>query len=155
MRVYLDTCCLNRPFDDRSQLRIRLESEAILYVLSRFSKPDWQWISSQTLLAEIARNPDREQRSQVRNLVSLADETIVISSEIVARGHSLEQLGFHGFDAMHIACAEAAEADTFLTTDDRLIRLAKRLTSALFVEVRNPLEWMQSAEVSDEESTSW
>jgi len=28
MRVYLDICCLKRPFDDQSQERVRLESEA-------------------------------------------------------------------------------------------------------------------------------
>ena len=33
MRIYLDTCSLQRPLDDRSQLRIRQEAEAILYVL--------------------------------------------------------------------------------------------------------------------------
>ncbi|MBE2197400.1 MAG: hypothetical protein IAE79_02240 [Anaerolinea sp.] len=27
MRVYLDVCCLNRPFDDQSQERIQLEAE--------------------------------------------------------------------------------------------------------------------------------
>ncbi len=32
MRVYLDNCSFNRPFDDQSQLRIRLEAEAKLYV---------------------------------------------------------------------------------------------------------------------------
>jgi hypothetical protein len=29
MKIYLDNCCLNRPFDDQANLRIRLESEAI------------------------------------------------------------------------------------------------------------------------------
>ncbi len=32
MRIYLDNCCFNRPFDDQSQLRIRIETEAKLYV---------------------------------------------------------------------------------------------------------------------------
>lgn len=30
MRVYLDNCCYNRPFDDQNQLRIRIEAEAKL-----------------------------------------------------------------------------------------------------------------------------
>ena len=33
MRVYLDMCCLKRPFDDQSQPRIHLESEAVLALL--------------------------------------------------------------------------------------------------------------------------
>jgi hypothetical protein len=30
MKIYLDNCCFNRPFDDQSHLRIRLEAEAKL-----------------------------------------------------------------------------------------------------------------------------
>ena len=33
MKLYLDTCCYNRPFDDQTQERIHLESEAILTIL--------------------------------------------------------------------------------------------------------------------------
>ena len=32
MRIYLDVCSFNRPFDDQSQLRIRLEAEAKLKI---------------------------------------------------------------------------------------------------------------------------
>ena len=32
MKVYLDNCCYNRPYDDQSYLRISLESQAKLYV---------------------------------------------------------------------------------------------------------------------------
>lgn len=30
MRIYLDCCCLQRPLDDQTQPRIRLEAEAVL-----------------------------------------------------------------------------------------------------------------------------
>ena len=30
MRVYLDNCCYNRPFDDQNQLKVRLETIAKL-----------------------------------------------------------------------------------------------------------------------------
>ena len=32
MCVYLDNCCYNRPFDEQTQLRVRLETEAKLRV---------------------------------------------------------------------------------------------------------------------------
>ena len=32
MRVYLDNCCYNRPFDHQDQLRVRLETEAKLRI---------------------------------------------------------------------------------------------------------------------------
>jgi hypothetical protein len=28
--IYLDLCCVNRPFDDQHQARVRLEAEAVL-----------------------------------------------------------------------------------------------------------------------------
>lgn len=28
MRVYLDNCCFNRPYDSRSQMRVPLETQA-------------------------------------------------------------------------------------------------------------------------------
>jgi hypothetical protein len=41
VKVYLDVCCLKRPFDDQTQPRIRMETEAVLSLLaegsSRFS----------------------------------------------------------------------------------------------------------------------
>ena len=32
IKVYLDNCAYNRPFDDQSDIRIRLESEAKLFI---------------------------------------------------------------------------------------------------------------------------
>jgi hypothetical protein len=32
--IYLNVCCLNRPFDDQTQERIRLEAEAVLRILA-------------------------------------------------------------------------------------------------------------------------
>ncbi len=32
MKIYLDNCCFNRPYDDQTQIRISLETQAKLYV---------------------------------------------------------------------------------------------------------------------------
>lgn len=32
MKVYLDNCCFNRPYDDQAQLKIELETKAKLYI---------------------------------------------------------------------------------------------------------------------------
>ena len=31
MRIYLDTCCIQRPLDNKTQIRIILEAEAVGY----------------------------------------------------------------------------------------------------------------------------
>jgi len=47
MKIYLDVCCLNRPFDDSTQDRIRLESEAILTILERCLQGNWSLVISE------------------------------------------------------------------------------------------------------------
>jgi len=32
LKVYLDNCCFNRPFDNQNQVRIRIETEAKLFI---------------------------------------------------------------------------------------------------------------------------
>ncbi|MEK6284516.1 MAG: hypothetical protein AABO57_02105 [Acidobacteriota bacterium] len=55
----------------------------------------------------------------------------------------MERLGFTGFDALHLACAESGDADVFLTTDDKLMKRAARVSTKLDVRVANPLQWAQ------------
>lgn len=57
-RIYLDVCCLNRPFDEQTQARIRLETEAILEILDRCQAGMWTLITSKALEAEINQTPD-------------------------------------------------------------------------------------------------
>jgi len=40
MKIYFDTCSLQRPLDNRSQLRIATEAEAILGILFWLSETD-------------------------------------------------------------------------------------------------------------------
>jgi predicted nucleic acid-binding protein len=59
------------------------------------------------------------------------------------RAKEIQQLGIKTYDALHIACAEQVKADGFLSTDDRLIRAAKRSMEMINIEVENPLLWLQ------------
>ena len=53
MKVYLDACCLNRPFDDQGQPRVHLETEAISLILEKLHWREWDWVGSEMLLYEI------------------------------------------------------------------------------------------------------
>ena len=65
MRVYLDNCCFNRPFDDQSSLTIRLETEAKLHVqdLIQIGQLSLGW--SYVLNYENAANPYNERRQEI------------------------------------------------------------------------------------------
>jgi len=141
--VYLDACCLNRPFDDQAQDRIRLESEAVLLILGHIHRGEWRWTSSEVLGFETGRNPDAERRRRVEVLVASATRSISVDNRMQHRGTELEALGFGALDALHLACAEHAEVDVFLTTDDGLLRRARRLREEIRVRVENPLTWLK------------
>lgn len=145
MNIYLDVCCLNRPFDDQTQDRIHLEAEAVLLILIRLQAGEWQWLGSKVLATEIEQTPDAERRRRVRVLANHAHRSVLIGQGELARAHKLQALGFHLFDALHLACAESGGAEMFLTTDDHLLRLASRLSERLRVRVNNPLTWLQEA----------
>jgi len=59
-RIYLDACCLNRPFDDLTQIRNYLEAEAVMTILQKCQTKTWQLINSTALMAELSQIPDLE-----------------------------------------------------------------------------------------------
>ena len=139
MRVYLDNCCLQRQLDDKNQVRIQLESEAVLAILSLSERQQVELVSSEALDFEIGRNPDPERRIFVSQALSGAALLIGVDADITARAQRLESDGLKGMDALHMACAEAANADFFCSCDDRLLRKARSI-HALQVEVVSLLE---------------
>jgi predicted nucleic acid-binding protein len=133
---------LNRPFDDQRQDRVRLEAEAVLLILGRCEAGTWQWLSNAVVEEEVNNTPSRERRSRVRNMLSGALSTVALADAAVARAQELKAMGFRTCDALHLACAEQATVDVFLTTDDRVLRIATRHTAQLQVRVGNPLDWL-------------
>lgn len=142
-RVYLDTCCLNRPMDDQTQERVRLESEAIIVILERVARGEWTMIGSGVLDDEIAAIPDPELRRRVQKSARAATEYVPYGVAVRRRGRELQAAGVPGYDSLHLACAEAAGADVLLTTDDAFVRRARRLLQDLQVRVTNPLTWLR------------
>ena len=148
-KVYLDVCCLNRPFNDQTQDRIRLEAVAVLSILTRIENGEILSISSTVVQTEINNNSNQELKLRLQELVSDATEFITVGKEQINRADALQKLGFHLFDALHLACAETAGVDVFLTTDDRLLRLALRVKDQLIVRVANPENWLMEV-IADE-----
>ena len=100
-------------------------------------------MGSEVIQLEIGKTPVAERRHRLMLLASSAHRTIPVGQAEAARASELETLGFKDFDALHIACAESGRADVFLTTDDRLLRLAERHAERLAVSVENPVSWLR------------
>lgn len=142
MKIYLDVCCLNRPFDDQTQDRVRLESEAVLLILTKIYRKHWTWVSSEVVNDEIEQTPNQKRRERIQALIAHANSSLILDDAEIKRAEELEILGFSGMDALHLACAENNQVDIFFTTDDKLLRHATRLQNHLHILVYNPLTWL-------------
>jgi len=142
MRIYLDVCCINRPFDDQTEERIRMESEAVLAILTR-SLSEWTLIGSEAIDYEISKIPDVERRGKAQRIASISREKVTVDESIVSRAREIEKEGLRPMDALHLACAERS-ADVMLTTDDEIVRAAMRKSASISIKVRvmNPARWL-------------
>lgn len=122
LKIYIDTSVYNRPFDDQTQPRIWLETQALFVILQMIEVDDSELVSSSVLDYENSRNPLPQRQQWVSRCLQLAKSYQPMNEEIRVRGQELETEGLGAIDALHLACAEATEADYFLTCDDRLIR---------------------------------
>lgn len=141
MFIYLDTCCLNRPYDDQSQPRIQLEAAAVLAILERVTAGDMQLASSSVLQFETHRIADLTRRNGILHFLSYSSSYQPLTTEIEQRGILLNKLGFKRLDALHLATAEALKVDVLLTTDDQLLRRATQHSTQITVSVLNPVQF--------------
>lgn len=147
IRVYLDTSVYNRPFDDQTQPRIWLETMALSVILQMIENGDIALISSAVIEYETSRNPQPLRRDWVKKVTGLAEETQPVNEAIRKRAHDLEQGGVKAIDALHLACAEAAQANYFVTGDDRLIKRYQQLKAGdTDPIICNPTEFVRKIE---------
>lgn len=144
MKIYLDVCCLCRPMDEQSQAEVHLESEAVITILNRCQKEEWELVGSEIIDMEISRIPDEYKRNVVTILSRLAKTKILTDVDVEKRAVELQSTGFKLFDALHLACAEKGKADIFLTTDEKLFKKAGR-SDIIKVKVENPVTWLMEA----------
>lgn len=83
MKIYLDNCCYNRPFDDQTQERIYLESESILVVLKRGQQNIDTIVGSAILDLEINRMSDERKKQKVKELYKIATIYIPYSKYLI------------------------------------------------------------------------
>ena len=142
MNIYLDACCLNRPFDDQAIARNRIEAEAVQAILDEVSTGRHVMIGSDVLDAELSQIRDADRRDQVRALLSLQTLHVPVTLAEETRMRELVALGFKAMDALHVACAEHGGAVVMLTTDDKLLNRASGGVALVRVRVENPAAWV-------------
>lgn len=138
MKIYLDNCCFNRPFDDQSSLIILLETEAKLFVQEQIKQGKLELAWSFILDYENSANPFEEVRFRIAEWKRLAVSDCILSKEVSAAANELMKLGLRSKDAAHIACAISSEAEYFLTTDKKILN-----KPIIGIKTINPIDFVR------------
>ncbi|MCD8348914.1 MAG: PIN domain-containing protein [Lachnospiraceae bacterium] len=144
MKIYLDNCCYNRPYDDQSQMRISLETQAKLYVQEMIKNNELELVTSYVLQYENSENPyEIRQKAMSEFIRSYSNEHIDYdrSEEVSKKAKNIMNTGVKTKDAHHVACAILASCDYFLTTDKRLL---KYVTDE--IKIMNPIDFIDNLE---------
>ena len=114
-------CVYNRPFDDQSQPRIMFKTQIFIMMLSMISDGWFGLINSFALEYENSKNPNIENMLKISDLLGYSTDYISCNEGILDRSLEFEKYGLMRMDAVHIACAEKAKVDFFVTCDDNLL----------------------------------
>jgi len=137
--IYLDNCAIQRPLDDRTQFRVRVEAEAVESIIREVERGTTELLSSDILLAESSAATDRTRRDFADEVISLSTASVQLTTEIEDRARPFLSAGIKALDALHLASAVAGKADYFSTTDDHFLKKAK-LANTMGVSVVTPAE---------------
>ena len=122
IKVYLDNCCFNRPYDDQKQLRIELETKAKLYIQQQIVEKKLLLVSSVILEYENTKNPYQARKTAINDFFRHASDFVAQSDEVINMAKEFMKKGIKTKDASHLACAIYAKCDYFITTDDKLLK---------------------------------
>lgn len=147
MRIYLDNCIFNRPFDDQSNERVKTETEAVMRLLESVKGSALDLIWSSTIEHENDESPISERRKSVAQWKAFAMVEVFATEKVRKLSENLIKFGFGTLDAIHIASAIVGSADYFVTTDDGIIKRADRVVD---VKLLNPVELLKIIETKDE-----
>ena len=136
-KIYLDNCCYNRPYDDQSQLKIQLETQAKLKIQHDIKQGKYKLVWSYIMEYENSNNPFDEKKRAIAPWRDIAQENVVESEKILLLSEQLVDRGIKTYDALHVACAVEAGCDYFLTTDKKLLN-----TQIDEIKVVNPIQFV-------------
>ncbi len=125
MKVYLDNCCYNRPFDDQTQLRISLETQAKLAIQSYVRSGKIELVTSYMTEYENELNPISSRKNSISSFQNEYASVYVdqsMDAKVRQMAEKIEMTGIKHKDACHLACAILSNSNYFISTDDRLLK---------------------------------
>jgi len=150
IRVYLDNCSLNRPFDDQKQIRIFLETQAKIHIQNLIICERLEFVYSYMSVFENSDNPNKDNSKIIDDFFANADDFVGHDKEetVGKLAKKIEAQGIKSRDAIHLACAIESGCDYFITTDDIVL---KRCTEKN-IKVCSPIDFLTVFEVENADS---
>ena len=145
VKIYFDLCAIQRPLDTANQIRIILESEAVLGLLSVCESGQAELISSEALMYEAEQSTLPIRREHSNAVLEKSKEMIFITEKEKSRALNFLKLGINPLDALHLALAESGQADYFCTCDDNILKKSKLIIDSK-VKVISPVDLVQEIE---------
>jgi hypothetical protein len=137
----LDSCSYNRPFDNQAQIKIRLETEAKLYIQASVRNGTHALVWSYILDYENNNNPYEDKRNAIAPWKDIAGEYCPSSYDILSLGREIMGRGIKAKDALHVACALKSGCAYFIATDAKLLN--KRIEN---ITIINPIDFVRETE---------
>jgi len=147
LRIYLDNCCFNRPYDDQDMLSVFLETQAKLSIQELVRTDELSLVWSTILDYENSRNPDDVIRDEISTWRKVSSIIIHRSESIIKNAVEINKSGIDKKDSLHIACAIDAKTDFFITTDKGIIRKRNFITG---INIVNPVDFISILEDKNE-----
>jgi len=122
VKIYLDICCFNRPYDDQTQLKIELETKAKLFIQNLVFTNKLSLIWSYMLDYENSKNIHLQKSSAIQKWQTLAVNDIDETTEIIETSKNIQKTGIKNADSIHLACAMSSKCDYFITVDKRVLK---------------------------------
>lgn len=139
MRIYLDNSVLNRPFDDQSIFKIRLETIGAFFIFELIERRKIRLVNSSVIEYENSKNPFFERKIWITSYLSKASYHQKINLRIKERAQDIQKLTIQAIDSLHLASAEAAGVDYFITCDYDVIKKYKGK-----LKVFNPVDFIRT-----------
>jgi len=145
LKIYMDNCCYNRPFDEQDQNLIILETEAKLIVQGKIKQGVHSLVWSFMLDSENDENLSEEKRESIGLWKKIATEYCTATPDILENGREYMKLGLQHKDAIHLACAVKHKCNYLITTD-RKFKNKNHLVPE--IEIVNPMTFILETEES-------
>lgn len=144
LRIYLDMCCYNRPYDNQSQSRIAKEAQSKLHIQDLIVGGELELVGSYILDYECSCNPFEIRRSFIKDFMSKNIKLYVGAERddiITQMAKIIMGTGVKEKDAYHLASAMYSDCDFFLTTDKRLLKFKNNRINMI-----NPIDFVEEME---------